>query len=106
VELTTFLKIVSVGASIWAIRYYWKTQPPLDRRAIAVRWGGILLCIVWWFVVVSFLRSIPHGGLWIREHPATFVLLAGPPSFLCGALVLLPEFSRRIASAINRSATN
>jgi hypothetical protein len=96
------LKIMSLSLSLWAIRYYWKSQEPLDALAVRVRWGGILICIAVWFLLYGVLHSLSLPKEWIDAHPIQFVMMVGPPSFLCAALLLEPALSRRIARFLER----
>jgi len=96
------LKELSLFLSIWAIHYYFKTQPPLDRSATFVRWVGFISCVAIWFLMLGVLRLGPNPKLWIHEHHVLFVLVFGPPSFACGAFLLLPGFSRGIAAQLKR----
>lgn len=86
------LKVVSLFLSIWAIRYYWKTQGPLDELAVRVRWVGVFSCLAVWFLMFEILRSLHPRREWVDAHPLQFVLMFGPPSFLCAAFLLPPVF--------------
>jgi len=100
--LALWLKVLSLFLSIWAIRYYWKIQPPLDRLAGLVRLVGIVLCVAFWLLEFGVVRSMPHGKLWIHNHILLTVVMAGLPSFLGGAFLLLPGFSRGIAEYLRQ----
>lgn len=100
--LAMALKVLSLFLAIWAVRYYFKIQPPLNRLATWVRWIGFVLCVAFWFLMLGVLRSELHPKLWIHEHSLLFVLMVGLPSFLGGAFLLLPGFSRGIAEYLRR----
>jgi hypothetical protein len=96
--MALLLKLLAVGLSLWAIRYYWRTQPPLDRLAGRVRWLGLAACVALWLVEYALLRMLPQPKAWIDGHLVTFVLMAAPPSFGFALFLFLPDFSRAIAA--------
>jgi len=68
----TLLKLMSQSLSIWAIRYYWKTQEPLDVLAVRVRRIGIISCIAFWFLMYEGLHFLPQSREWLKARPVLF----------------------------------
>ena len=98
--LGLFLKLLSLGLSVWAFRYYWKHQPLLDPLEKEVRWMGSLASALFCGIVFWSFWLLPRP--WVREHTPVFVAFFGPVVYLLIGFIFLPGISKKIARILRK----
>jgi xanthine/uracil permease len=89
------IEVFGLSVSAWAIYYYLRNQPELDKPAVRVRWWGVIASALFYFLVLFIFKALPRP--WVHQHMPVVVICSAVPSFLFFCFLLLPGFSRLIA---------